>query len=1039
MLLLGRLKFFLLIPFLSLIALASSPSSSEFILSSGSSFKVQVAKDDLLARIPFESNLGLAAGDLLKLTDGMGSKPNEAFRVFAREGVEDWVITFSNLKIVEIKEIRVFSWNGDIRSQQDFDLAYSMDRGKTFVTLAKRILAPENGACNLTRIPCSLSKVTDLRFVFRNPGDNVNPKNTHHSSLLEIDAIGTPVVPLTLAEAKDAGRANSALLSAHEVGGSKDGFLPEKSAKANLSVFHSSIRPALEQSCLHCHGPEKQKGKFRIDVLDPNLIKGGDKDWWLEVMDVLSNGEMPPDDAQVKLSDANRSATIDWLALELQRASRIARSEKGNSSFRRLTRYEYNYALQDLLGVSLTAGETLPPETASEDGFKNSSELLQMSPMQFQTYREMGLKALKRATVTGERPKPVTYLVSMKEEFEKLASNPKSKMFDAREKSYEKIRKSMHLFNSLTGRGTPYKPGKLTPRPDAVAGLSPLGSGVFMALPRSNELKWNLDRFLPDDGVMRVSIRAWRSSDNPDEDAGLRFGLSAHTSNNANFSNVISERDLPVTGTVKNPQFVHFDVYLEDIQRNPFRKLATTFPRRDEFLHIKNISNAHGKEPLQVHLDRIEITAPFYAQWPPATHKRIFFDSNDKTNEKKYGGEVLSRFIKRAWGRPASPVEIDRFMSLFDNFRPDFDTFEETMQEVLATVLAHPEFLYLTQRITENKDGGLSRIDDWELAKRLAVFLWSSIPDARLQQLAEQEKLREPTVLEAEVKRMLADSRFNRFVAHFVEQWLGLDGMESVTHVTDVALKEAMQKEPVAFFDDLLKRNGSVFDFIHSDYALVNERLAKHYGIRDVLGSRFRKVSIEPHINRGGLLTGSAVLAMNSDGKDSNPLKRGVWMLESILDDPPPPPPPNVPEVDLADPEIQKMTLKERIADHRSDAACYSCHSRIDPWGIAFENYDALGSYRTKIKNEPVDAAALLFNKQSLQGMKGLKRYLLEERQDQFARAMVRKMTTYALGRPLSFSDHAEVEDLAAKFRKKGDRLGDLIYLVTQSGIFNSK
>ena len=263
--------------------------------------------------------------------------------------------------------------------------------------------------------------------------------------------------------------------------------------------------------------------------------------------------------------------------------------------------------------------------------------------------------------------------------------------------------------------------------------------------------------------------------------------------------------------------------------------------------------------------------------------------------------------------------------------------------------------------------------------------------------------------------------------------------MESVTHVTDDALKDAMRNEPVAFFDDLLKRNESIFNFIHSDYAVVNERLAKHYGIRDVLGSRFRKVSIEPHINRGGLLTGSAVLAMNSDGKDSNPLKRGVWMLESILDDPPPPPPPNVPEVDLADPEIQKMTLKERIADHRSDAACYSCHARIDPWGIAFENYDALGSYRTKIDRKPVDATALLFNKQPLDGMMGLKRYLLEERQDQFARAMVRKMITYALGRPLSFSDHAEVEDLASEFRKKGDRLGDLIYLVTQSGIFNSK
>ena len=564
----------------------------------------------MLKGVPFNSNLKLQAGDFFKLTDGLGNLSNSSFRTFAKDGVEDWVITFSNLKIIELKEVRVFSWNGDSRSQQDFDLVYSMDRGKTFVPLAKRILARENGVFNLTRVSCSLSEVTDLRFIFRNPGDDVNPKKTHHTSLLEIDAIGTPVVPLTLAEAKDAGRANSALLSAHEVGVSKDGLLPEKSAQANLSVFHSSIRPALERSCLPCHGPEKQKGKFRIDTLNPDLIKGGDKGWWLEVMDVLSNGEMPPDDAEAELSDTNRSDTIDWLALELQRASRIARSEKGNSSFRRLTRYEYNYALEDLLGVPLSIGETLPPETASEDGFKNSSELLQMSPMQFQIYRQMGLKALKRATVTGERPKPVTYLVSMEEEFEKLAANPKTKFFETGDKSYEKIRKSMHLFNSRTGRGTPYKAGKLTPETAAVGGPPPSGSGIFIALPRSNELKWNLDRFLPDDGRMRVSIRAWRSSENPDEYAKLSLKLSAHTSNNANFSNVISKRDIPVTGTAENPEWIHFNIQLEDIQRNPFRKLTTTFPRRDEFLHIKNISNAHGKDPLQVHLDQIVITAP---------------------------------------------------------------------------------------------------------------------------------------------------------------------------------------------------------------------------------------------------------------------------------------------------------------------------------------------------------------------------------------------------------------------------------------------
>jgi hypothetical protein len=560
-----------------------------------------------------------------------------------------------------------------------------------------------------------------------------------------------------------------------------------------------------------------------------------------------------------------------------------------------------------------------------------------------------------------------------------------------------------------------------------------------MALPRSNELKWNLDRFLPDEGVMRVSIRAWRSSDNPDEYASLRLGLSAHTSNNANFSNTISERDITVTGSSGNPQFIHFDIHLADIQRNPFRKLTTTFPRRDEFLHIRNISNAHGKEPLQVHIDHVEISAPFYAQWPPKTHTDIFFESKNKGDEEKYGREVLARFMERAWRRPVTSKDLDRFMGLLAKYRPEFQTFEEAMQEVLATVLAHPEFLYLTQQTAGNAKGAPTRISDQELTSRLSVFLWSSIPDDELQKLAEQGKLREPKILATQVRRMLADPRAKRFTRHFVEQWLGLDDLDNRTHITDDSLTEAMKEEPVDFFKEVLKNNHSIMDFIHSDYAMVNERLANHYGIRNIYGYQFRKTPIEIKQNRGGLLTGAAVLAMNSDGKDSHPLKRGVWMLERILNDPPPPPPPNVPEVDLADPEIQKMTLKERISDHRNDPACYSCHARIDPWGIAFENYDASGSYRTRINNKLVDASAELFNKEPLAGMDGLKRYLLKERQDQFARAMVHKMSAYALGRPLSFADLAEIEVLTAGFRKNGDRLGDLVHLLIQSSIFNGK
>ena len=1000
--------------------------------------RTQIAQDDLLSGIPFHSNLGLQAGNSYRLSDGQGKK-DPTTRTFALDNTDDWLITFSNLKIERLDEIRVFSWNGDHRAQQDYDLAYSTDAGKSFLPLVREVRALKSGSVNLTRIPCSLTKITDLRFIFRNPGDDANPKNVWHSSLLEIDAIGVPVIPMTFAEAKDVGRLNSLLLTEHSDRRVQEGLAITKTTKANLSGFHTSIRPALEQSCLECHGPKKQKGKFRIDNLDPNLINGGDKDWWLEVMEVLSNGEMPPDDSKINLSDENRSLTIDWLATELQKASLMSRTEKGTSSFRRLTRYEYNYALEDLLGVSLRTDEVLPPETSSEDGFKNSSELLQMSPMQFQMYREIGLKALKRATVTGERPTPVFYMVSMRKEFDKSAADPKKTPFDLSDNSYQKSRKSIHLYNSHTGKGIPFKESKLTPKsePDEVPSLEK--DGVFLALPKSNEMKWNLDRFLPDEGVMRVSIRAWRSSDNPDEYASLQLKLSAHTSNNANFSNVISERDILVTGTEESPQWIHFEVYLEDIQRNPFRKLSTPFPRRDEFLHIRNISNAFGSDPLQVYIDRIEIRAPYYAQWPPHTHERIFFGNKDRQSERKYGAEVLSRFIRRAWGRPATDKEVERFLNLFDNYRPDFDNFEEAMQEVLATVLAHPEFLYLVLRLPEKGENNSVGISDRELARRLAAFLWSSIPDAQLQRKAENGNLKQPDILEAEVKRMLMDVRSNRFVRHFVEQWLDLDGLQSVSHITDQNLLKAMQEEPIAFFQEVLRSNSSIFDFIHSDYALVNERLASHYKIRDIRGSHFQKVSIEPELNRGGLLTGSAVLAMNSDGKDSNPLKRGVWMLESILGDPPPPPPPNVPEVDLADLEIQKMTLKERIADHRSNPACYSCHARIDPWGIAFENYDAFGSYRTKVNDKPVDASALLFNKQPLEGMHGLKRYLLKERQDQFARAMVRKMTTYALGRPLTFTDHAGIEDLTLMFRKKGDRLADLIYLITKSTIFHSK
>lgn len=840
---------------------------------------------------------------------------------------------------------------------------------------------------------------------------------------------------ITLEAARVQGRGKSAYLKESQAAANTSDAIPN----ANVADFQKSVRPILTKNCVDCHGPQKAKGRLRIDQLDPDLLAGADAEKWREIYSVLSKSEMPPaTEPAYALSDANRATVVDWVSGELNKASVIRRNSKEHSSFRRLTKYEYDYALQDLLGLPYPLAQKLPPESTTEDGFKNSSELLQISAMQFEIYREIALKALKRATVSGPRPQPVTYIISMQHEMEKAEKN--TKLFDKNDANSRRQQRQLHLLNQETGKAIPFAPGTAMPQAGAVAGPTPAVSPVVLVLPGESELKLNLDRFLPDDGIMRVRVRAARSTMNPNEYASLRLMLSAHTSNDANFTQVISRRDIPVTATRDKSEFLHFDIPLSDIQRNPFRKLTTTFPRRDEFLHIRNVSNSTGgDEPLKVLIDFIEISAPFHEQWPPKTHTDIFPESRHKANETMYGQEVLSRFLRRVWRRPVASLDVDKFMTLFAKYRPEFATFEEAMVEVLATALAAPEFLYLTQRTTADEKKSPVPMSDFELASRLSVFLWSSIPDDELLKLAEQGKLRTPEVLPTQVKRMLADPKARRFSQHFVEQWLGLDGLNNVTHVTAGPLREAFHEEPIAFFEEVLKNNLSIMDFIHSDYAMVNERLAAHYGLPKVYGPHFRKVSITPQMNRGGVLTGAAILAMNSDGKDSNPLKRGVWMLKRILHDPPPPPPPDVPEVDLTNPEILKLTLKERIADHRNKAACASCHSRIDPWGIAFENYDAMGLFRTQIRNQPVDATSELFNRQRLAGVDGLKQYLLTDRQDQFARAMVQKLTAYGLGRPLTLGDRADIDDLTGRFRRSGDGLRDLIHLIVSSHLFQSK
>ena len=839
---------------------------------------------------------------------------------------------------------------------------------------------------------------------------------------------------------------------------------PKTTPKPRLDEFKNRIAPILKQSCVTCHGPDKQEGNIRIDTLDPNLVTGDDVDWWLEIMAVVNNEEMPPPD--VELSDRDRSEIMTWLSTELQTASVIRRVTEGHSSFRRMTKYEYNYALQDLLGRRFDFADDLPPDSRSEDGFLNSSEMLHMTVTQFATYREVARHAIRRVTITGDQPAPLHWSISMKdaatesfakidEEFrvvrEKHSADP-----GTLERELEKLerrhrnRPGHAHYRHENGRVTrvqwSYPGARFAWKPENSKGPAPPVSEHVAVLPFRQKITIELGDQIPDRGTLRVRVRASREKAEQEHSPSLQLEFGWQASNDSYASVGISDHDKAIEARPGKPNWYEWNIPLSEIYpRNGVRGINKMgdLPSPSEFIRLVNSSASHGG----IQLDHVEISAPVYQEWPPRAHRQLFPEVPAKADEKAAAESLLSRFLLRAWRRPVTTEELARKMRLFEQLRPAAVSYQEAMTEVLATILSSPDFLYLGQPSQSvGADSKMERrLSNLELATRLATFLWASVPDDRLLDLATQEQLTDQQILSAEVRRMLADDRSQRFSRHFVRGWLGLDLLDylridkKLHPQFDDPLKQAMSKEPILFFQHVLKHNRSVLDFLHADYTVLNERLAQHYGIPDIHGNKFRRVSLPGELQRGGLLTQPGLLAMNSDGADSHPLKRGIWVLECLLNDPPPPPPPAVPEIDLADPEIAKMSLKERIEDHRNHPACLSCHAKIDPWGIAFENFDATGRWRNEIKGQPVDAASVLFNGEPLKGIHGLKRYLLSSRQDQFARALVHKLATYAMGRPLTFGDRSEVDQIAILLRKNGDGLATLIEQLVLSDLFQTR
>lgn len=674
--------------------------------------------------------------------------------------------------------------------------------------------------------------------------------------------------------------------------------------------FQKQVGAVLAQFCSKCHGPDKQEAGLKIGGLDPDLLNGGDGEHWEEVLNQLNVGAMPPED-EPQPSSEQRDQLTSSITAELKYAAEIIRSTGGRNVLRRLTRYEYNNTLRDLLGIYLDFAKDLPPEGAAEEGFKNNSSVLITSSLHLEYFQRIAKSGLEKALVPGSRPQPVEIRLKPASVLKPAPANVKKRKGGQNSK-----------------------------------GASVVEAGVV--LQQSGYVQFRFSD-LPLAGPIRIRVQAgampvdgWVPR--------LHIELGNDAGNSARPTKTVASLDIDAPR--ESPRWYEFHIRAEDF---PLQTISST---RKQFLSISNpfdpgTSNLKQDSLPQLFIGNVEIDGPFYEMWPPETRTRILMPSTSENNEGRYSREVIEKFMLRAYRRPPSVDELQRMHDLFRTLRSRKAPFEDAMIDTLSAVLSAPCFLLIAEPASaEVREPKARRLNDYEIASRLSYFLWSTMPDDVLFELAASGKLRDPRVLASQVGRMLSDPRSGQFVEHFASQWLDLDSVYRVAVNPEFFpefredLKDVMRQETVQFFGTVLQEDLSSLKLIDSDFAMLNAELGRHYGIKGLAGSELRKVSLSPDQRRGGILTHGSILTGNSSGDDTHPVKRGVWLLERLLGDPPPPPPPAVPTLAEADTKGQRLSLKQKLIAHREEAACMNCHRKIDPWGLAFENYDGVGVWR---------------------------------------------------------------------------------------------
>jgi cytochrome c553 len=854
-----------------------------------------------------------------------------------------------------------------------------------------------------------------------------------------------------------------------------------ESDQPGAGAFQTSVKPFFAKSCYGCHSNALQSGGLNLQALTSVGLVEKDRDQWEMVLEKLRTGQMPPP-AMPRPADSDVQQVAAWISSELARLDREAKPDPGRITARRLNRTEYNNSVRDLLGVDFQPADDFPPDDSGY-GFDNIADVLSMSPSLMEKYVSAAEKVARAALYGPQQMKPT--LVKHEPWYVDFDTTPGVKTeYDLTGLS---LPSALHVMHRFPVEGDYDIAGLL--RGARPVGSEPLQVAFWIDGKQVSELSYPI----PSTGEVsgqrkqfRTHVTAgehWLSASflriyeglpvafhgpNPSKlppppargrggrggrggapgapgQAGGRGGTAPATAGTtatptpAGVARPIVGQvtDLPATTPVNSASGPARPPAPPG--RAPRPEVASN---NDELAAAAGNGVFGGGATVGFFVSNLEIIGPFNQATGPSdeSRKKIFVCAEETPASAK---KIVTTLAGRVYRRPATRQEVDQLAGIVAMVQQQGDSFREGLCLATQRMLISSNFLFRIEQDRKPLPTETARpVTDTELATRLSYLLWSSTPDDELLRLAAEQKLRRPGVLKAQVQRMLKDPKSSALVDDFGGQWLQFRGLES--HEPDRKkfqqyteyTKMSIQKETELFLANLIREDRPITDLIDAKYTFLNQRLAEFYGIPGVQGAEFRKVDLTG-ANRQGVLTQASVLTMSSYANRTSPVLRGKWVLENILNTPPPAPPPDTPRLDEKTAGVS-APLRQQLEEHRANAVCASCHSRMDPLGFALENYDAIGQWREKDGKFPIDASGQLPDGRKFVGTKGLTEILMSDPKA-FAKAVTEKLLIYALGRGLESYDRPVVNQIVAGLAADRYRFSSLVLGVVNSVPFQER